>query len=208
MELDGAERWCGLVSATGFFAMAAAARSLSAPLLDEADSSARRQERASLGIFFTFCMSCMFSQYVLVSFLSPFFPAVAAKNGLSQTVVGIVLGMDSLASCLFSPVVGFQTEKVGLRKMIFAGLVVSAVASCVVGMVPTVCHSPATMTAAFVVARCATHLRSPLGQPALSVHGSSRILCAAVGALHWHTQSSWASAVRWSRLPRTAVSCM
>jgi MFS family permease len=104
-------------------------------------------------IFLGVCLACIFSQYMLVAFLSPFFPDVAADLGLSSTMVGVIMAMDSLASCIFSPIVGFQTDRVGVRTMISLGLATSSASCCFIGFVPHICTDATAMSVMFIVAR-------------------------------------------------------
>uniref|UniRef100_A0A7S2G5Q6 Major facilitator superfamily (MFS) profile domain-containing protein n=1 Tax=Haptolina brevifila TaxID=156173 RepID=A0A7S2G5Q6_9EUKA len=117
------------------------------------EQAASKRLGNSRGLLLSFYLALLFSQYILVTFLSPFLPDLATRRGISQTVVGLIMAMDSLASTIFAPIVGFQTKRVGVRAMIAVGLVFSSLACGLMAAVPTVFTSAGSLATAFLVAR-------------------------------------------------------
>ena len=68
---------------------------LAEPLLSASSSAETSGEGRDghAGLFLAFCLFCLFTQYLLVTFLSPFLPAVASKGGLDSTVDGNLLDL-------------------------------------------------------------------------------------------------------------------
>ena len=128
---------------------------LAEPLLSASSSAETYGEGRDghAGLFLAFCLFCLFTQYLLVTFLSPFLPAVASKGGLDSTVIGVIMAMDSLATAVFAPIVGFQLERVGVRTMIMTGLALSAIMCCFLGFLPDLCKSATSLAIAFIVVR-------------------------------------------------------
>ena len=70
--------------------------SLQQPLApdDTPHAAPTNQKGNNRGLLLSFYLALLFSQYILITFLSPFLPDMAARRGLSTTMVGIIMAED------------------------------------------------------------------------------------------------------------------
>ena len=76
-------------------------------LSDEAAEQLARDDKLRKSVLLCFCLSSMFSQYMLITFMSPFLPRVIDEHGVGSSWVGVILAADALATCICSPIIGF-----------------------------------------------------------------------------------------------------
>ena len=120
---------------------------------ESAVEAAVRTAKARRALLLGFCLAILFSQYLLITFLSPFLPHVAKQHGVGSASVGVILAMDSFATAFVSPIVGFKMDEYGTRAVIMTGLLISSVVCLVIGFLPQWCPDSTSFTIAFVTAR-------------------------------------------------------
>ncbi|XP_076257050.1 MFS-type transporter SLC18B1-like isoform X1 [Rhynchophorus ferrugineus] len=79
-----------------------------------------------------------FMSFCSMSIMSPFYPAVAMKKGMSETMSGFVFGYYALVVFLSSPVFGKILPKIGAKYIFIYGLFVSGISSIIFGLLDKV----------------------------------------------------------------------
>ena len=99
------------------------------------------------------CYSVFASMYMLVSLVAPFFPVAAAKWGLSQQAIGLVISCDPIGEVLSAVVATYIMARVGMAQSATLGMAGNALSSCVFGLAPLVSHTPSFLLPIFVLMR-------------------------------------------------------
>ena len=98
------------------------------------------------------CLAVVMSSAVF-SLLAPFYPDVAANNGLSESTIGFIFAIFALMVMLVSPYLGVKMGDIGSRKMMLYGLAllsISTVAFSVLESIDPV-HSTTFLVASIVL---------------------------------------------------------
>ncbi|XP_030765436.1 MFS-type transporter SLC18B1-like isoform X3 [Sitophilus oryzae] len=88
------------------------------------------RQKVSLAILAAADFICFCS----MSIMSPFYPAIATKKGMTDTMSGLVFGFYALVMFLSSPVIGKVLPKVGAKNIFIYGLFVSGTSSIIFGL--------------------------------------------------------------------------
>ena len=97
------------------------------PLKKKRKSAQDNKWQRRLG-FAGLCLAVVMSSAVF-SLLAPFYPDVAANNGLSEGTVGFIFAIFALMVMLVSPYLGVKMGEIGSRKMMIYGLALLSVST-------------------------------------------------------------------------------
>ncbi|XP_066143495.1 MFS-type transporter SLC18B1-like [Euwallacea fornicatus] len=96
----------------------------------------------ALGAFMSVCS---------MSIISPFFPTVSAKKGVTASLSGLIFGVYALVVFLSSPVFGKVLPKVGAKPMFTIGAFVSGVSNMIFGLIDRLDNYPSFVAASFII---------------------------------------------------------
>jgi MFS family permease len=107
-----------------------------------------------------------FTSHIYILILAPLLPFVRAAYGVSYTEVGFTLAAFNIVSAVLQTPAGFLVDRLGARTLLICGLIVSAVAFIVVGLV----DSFWVMVAMFALAGVGNTVYHPADYSLLSHH--------------------------------------
>lgn len=94
-----------------------------------------------------------FFSSVCISLQAPFFPYEAESKGASATESGLVFGIYELSILISGPLLGRQMSRIGTKRMVNFGVMVTGVCSVIFGLLNGIQGRVAFITAAILV-RC------------------------------------------------------
>jgi MFS family permease len=98
------------------------------------------------------CLSCA-SADVGSSLFAPFFPAHAAKRGLSSTLVGGIFALPMISMLLVTPLMPQLQRRCGVRLTLVVSMLGQAISIFAFGFVDSLTHDPAAFSAACLASR-------------------------------------------------------